>query len=616
MTEAEQIVRLVVLTVAVGVAAQVIAETLRLPSILLLLLSGLAMGPQGAAWIDPGLLGPGLEAIVSLCVALILFDGSLHLNLRHLREVQVSVRRLVTSGFAITFGLASTAAHVLAEVPWAPALVFGALVSVTGPTVIHPILRRVRLRREVSSILEGEGILADPIGAILAVVCLEYALEPAEGLAAHLAGFGERLVIGTVAGGAVGLILAVVVRIPPARLAEMKNLVVLACALGAYAAAEAYRPESGLVAAVAAGLTAQLGMRRRDRELREFGGQLTTLFLSFLFVLLAANLDLEAMRREGIPGLATVLAVMLVVRPVNIFWSTRGGKPTFREKLFLSWTAPRGIVAASVASLAAIKLGSRGIATGERIEALVFMTVFLTVIVQGATAGPVAWLLGILAHGEGRLVVIGANRLARAVALIVQKTGREVVVVDTNPYHCERARAAGLEAICGSATNREVLEEADLADAGALVACTESAKVNEMIALVARQEYDVREVSAVIDADERDRLDPMLERQGVRLAFGRPIPMDTWMGGLQEEAARVDGVPVTKANLPGDPLGTIPFPDRVVPIAVRRADHILIAAPDLRLKEGDTVYLLVRGVSRETLEATLGVPPPGAVGTP
>ena len=239
--------QLIILVIVTGVLAQVVSGIFRLPSIIFLLLFGVLLGPEGFKVIDPELLGGGLEVIVTLAVAVILFEGGMNLNLRHIREVQHSVRRLITWGFLFTFITATLSAQYIPELfggeglPLRLAMIFGALVTVTGPTVIRPLVRRIHVRREVATILEGEGILIDPLGAILAVFCLEFALGGMdEPVGRYLVDFGTRLGVGAAVGIVVGAMTALIVRYQQGRGQGLKNLIVLACALGCYGAAESF----------------------------------------------------------------------------------------------------------------------------------------------------------------------------------------------------------------------------------------------------------------------------------------------------------------------------------------------------------------------------------------
>ncbi|MBW4553562.1 MAG: sodium:proton antiporter [Aphanocapsa sp. GSE-SYN-MK-11-07L] len=388
-----QMTLLIIMTVVAGIAAQVAGSLTKLPSIVFLLLFGIGLGPSGLNLLHPHLLGEGLNVLVSLSVALILFEGGLSLELQSMEEVSGSIRNLVTVGMLMTLVGAGVAAHWLSEFPWAIAFLYASLVVVTGPTVINPLLKQVRADRQVSAILEGEGVLIDPIGAILAVVVLQIVLQgnasPIEVLQELGSGLGTGAAIGGMGGWGLGQLLKRAAWITD----ELKNLVVLAGMWGLFGVAQALVNESGLTAAVTAGIALHLADLPKQRSLREFKAQLSTLAVSMLFILLSADLAIASLFALGWGSLLTVLVLMLVVRPLNILICTWNSGLSWRQKVFLSWVAPRGIVAASIASLFAVSLTNQGINGGDSIKGLVFLTIMITVGVQGLTAKPVAeWL--------------------------------------------------------------------------------------------------------------------------------------------------------------------------------------------------------------------------------
>lgn len=604
-----EVVHLLIVALVAGMLGQVLSGIFRLPSILFLLALGIALGRDGAELIDPSRLGPGLEVFVRLSVAFILFEGSMRLRLREIRKVQRSVRRLITLGVLFTFVAASAAGHLVGGLPLRYACLFGALVTVTGPTVIRPLVQRIRMRPELAAVMEGEGILADPIGAILAAVCLEYALAPQTTALLQAQELALRLGVGLGVGGAVGFVAGFIVKHRTPSAERIKPLVVLACALGGYGIAETLRNEAGIMAVVAAGLAIQHGVASHDRELREFKELITTLLLSVLFILLSANLSLERMRNEGLPGLLTVLAVMLVIRPLDIFLCTWKGKLSTREKVFLSWVAPRGIVAASVASLGALVLERQDPQGAHRVESLIFLTIFLTVFLQGGTAKLLAGALGITVRDVRTIVVVGANPLARAVAAAFHERGKKVTLIDRNAGFVEEALRLDIRAIAGDATDRDVLHLAGLDDADILIGLTGSSAVNQAAAQVALHERDLDRVWIALDENDRKRLDPVLARGGAELAFGRPIPIDIWQHQVENGRARLVHAEVTAANAPRKTVGETPFSNDVVPLLFRRGGAVELVRDSTRLLPGDVLTLLTRLPDEAGLRASLGVDP-------
>jgi NhaP-type Na+/H+ or K+/H+ antiporter len=604
-----EVVHLLIVCLLAGTLGQVLSGLLRLPSILFLLGLGVALGPDGTGLINPSTLGKGLEVLVRLGVAFILFEGSMALRLREIRKVQRSVRRLITLGVAFTFAAASAAAHFIGRLPLPQACLFGALVTVTGPTVIRPLVQRIRMRPELAAILEGEGILADPVGAILAAVCLEYALAPGATALGQLREFGIRMGVGFGVGVAVGLLAGLIVKYRAPAVERIKPLVVLGCALGCYAIAESVRHESGIMAAVAAGLTIQFGVASHDRELREFRELLTTLILSVLFILLAANLRRERMLAEGLPGLLTVLAVMVVIRPLNVFLCTAGGVPTFREKVFLSWVAPRGIVAASVASLGALVLEREGQPGAHRVESLVFLIIFLTVFLQGGSATLLAGALGITVKEARSVLIVGANPIARLVAAAYLGSGKSVTVVDRNLEYIEEAARLGVRTVPGDGTDREVLHQAGLDDTDLLMGLTGSSTVNQTAAQVALHDRDLHQIWIAVDENKPKKLDEVLARAGAEIAFGRPIPFQVWQHQLENGRARALELEVTEKNVPKRTVGETPFSNDVVPVMLRRGDRVELVRASTLLQPGDRLTVLSRVRNEEFVRYSLGVAP-------
>lgn len=409
---------LLIVTVAAGIAAQVLASWAKLPGIVFLLLTGLLLGPDGLNWVQPEQLGEGLETLVSLSVALILFEGGLSLDLRNLLQVSGSLRNLITLGAGITILGGAIAAHAFSEFPWPLAFLYGAIVVVTGPTVTTPLLRQVQADPKVSTLLEGEGVLIDPIGAILAVVVLNFVLSGSQDVGLVLEGLILRLVVGAIAGSLGGGLLALFLRQVRFLSEELRTLVVLAALWAIFGAAQAAVSEAGLLAVVIAGLLLRAVAIPDLEAIKTFKGQLTTLAISILFVLLAADLSIASLFALGWGGPLTVLALMLVVRPLSIGLCTWGSDLNWAQKAFLSWIAPRGIISASVASLFAILLTDRGLAGGAAIKAQVFLTILMTVFLQGLSAKTVAKKLGVLDRPE-QIVLVGDDLELRLLAILL-----------------------------------------------------------------------------------------------------------------------------------------------------------------------------------------------------
>lgn len=486
----------IVITVLAGISAQVVAAYLKVPSIVFLLLFGMILGKDGLGILHPHRLGVGLEVIVALSVAVILFEGGLNLSLRELGRVSGSLRNLVTLGVLITFIGGGMTAHWLAEFPWAIAFLYASLVVVTGPTVISPLLKQVAVERRVATILEGEGVLIDPVGAILAVVVLDTLLDSNATPIEILNGLILRLGIGAFIGGSLGWLLGFFLKRANVLSEELKSLVVLAGVWGLFGLSQYSRSESGLMATVVAGIVLRASALPEERLIRRFKGQLTVLCVSVLFILLAADLSIASIFALGRGSVLTVLVLMLVVRPLSITLCTIGSQLNWRQKLFIAWIGPRGIVSASIASLFAIILTRQGINGGDSIKALVFLTIIMTVFIQGLTARWVARWLKITSSEATGAVIIGCNPLGRLLGHLIQEEGESVVLIDTDAEACQKAEDENLPVFQSSGLNPTVLEEAGIESIGTFIALTNNGEVNLVLAQRVIEEFEPPRVLA------------------------------------------------------------------------------------------------------------------------
>ncbi|MBC1222599.1 cation:proton antiporter [Nostoc sp. UCD121] len=513
------------IAVFAGISAQVLAAYFRIPSIVLLLLLGILFGSDGIGLLHPHLLGTGVEVIVALATAIILFEGGLNLDLRELGRVSVSLQLLVTLGTLITLLGGSMAAHWLGEFPWNIAFLYASIIVVTGPTVVGPLLKQINVDRQVATLLEGEGVLIDPVGAILAFVVLDTILNGDADPINAIVGLLIRLGVGAAIGGAGGYLMSLIFKRASFLSFELKNLVVLAILWGLFALSQMIRSESGVMTTVVAGAVFANSSVPEERLLRSFKGQLTILSVSVLFILLAADLSIASVFALGWGSLFTVLVLMFVVRPINILLCTWNSDLNWRQKLFLSWVAPRGIVAASVASFFAISLTQRGINGGDSIKALVFLTIIMTVVCQGLTAGWVAKWLQITSKDITGVVIVGCNPLSLLIARFFQERGENVVMIDTDPECLVQAETQNLRVIASSGLDAAVLEEAGLASMGTFLAMTSNGEVNFVLAQRAAEEFKPPRVLAVFPRDPQASISVSNK---VNQAFIPDLAIKTW----------------------------------------------------------------------------------------
>ncbi|MEG4455504.1 cation:proton antiporter domain-containing protein [Microcoleus sp. N9_A1] len=597
---------LMVMTVTCGISAQVLAAYLKVPAIVFLLLFGILAGPDCLGILHPSLLGNGLEVMVSLCVALILFEGGLNLELRDLGKVSGSIRNLVTFGTLITLIGGGMAAHWLGEFPWPIAFLYASLVVVTGPTVIGPLLKQVSVDKKVAALLEGEGVLVDPVGAILAVLVLNVVLNGNTDLLILFRDLIVRLGIGTVIGVTGGWLLGLILKRAKFLSEDLKNLVVLAGLWGLFGLAEELRSESGLMAAVLSGIVLRAASVPEERLLRRFKGQLTVLSISVLFVLLAADLSLASVVALGWGSVFTVLALMWIVRPINIWVCTINSGLNWRQKLFACWVAPRGIISASIASLFAIVLTQRGVTGGDSIKALVFLTIIITVFLQGLTAGPIAKILDITLKSATGAVIVGSNPLSRLIARLFQERGESVAIIDTDPEACEQAEKAGLRVFLSSALDHSILEEAGLDSMGTFLAMTNNGEVNLVLAQRAAEEFAPPRVLAMFPKDPQANMPA--NQNKINQAFVSDLPLKDWNEYLNnsevklgETELRSEGLKFQIAHLEALVQG-----GELAPLLVERQGYLQVVSAAQIWEAGDRIIYLLHDPTPKLLKRLSG----------
>ncbi len=599
----------IVVTVLAGISAQVLAEFLKVPSIVFLLLFGVLLGHDGIGWLHPQQLGVGLETIVALSVAVILFEGGLNLELRELDRVSGSLRNLVTLGTLVTLIGGGMAAHWLGEFPWPLAFLYASLIVVTGPTVISPLLKHVKVDRQVATLLEGEGVLIDPVGAILAVVVLDTILNPNTDPIAAFFGLILRLGIGGAIGITSGWLLGWILKRAKFLSEDLKNLVVLAGLWGSFGLAQTIRSESGLMATVMAGIVMRASAVPEERLLRRFKGQLTVLCISVLFILLSADLSIASIFALGWGSVYTILALMLVVRPVNIWLCTWNSDLNWRQKLFLCWIAPRGIVSASVASLFAILLTQRGINGGDAIKALVFLTIAMTVFFQGLTASWVANWLQITSHEATGVVIIGCNPLSLLIARLFQERGESVVLIDTDAEACRLAEQENFRVFLSSGLDTDVLEEAGLASTGTFLAMTSNGEVNLVLAQRAIEEFHPPRAIAVFPRDPQSS--PATNNSKVSQAFMTQFPIKNWNQYLGDGQVKL-GKTVLKEpglSLQQAHLQALMRTGELVPLLREREDRLYVVSTTEDWQLGDQIIYLLHNPKPNLLKRLSGASP-------
>lgn len=466
------------------IACQWFAWWVKLPAILFLLLSGLLAGPVLGVLDPDALFGDLLFPIVSLSVAIILFEGALTLKLDQIIGLQRVVRRLVSTGLLVTWVVTSIACHLFVGLDWALSILFGALVVVTGPTVIVPMLRTVRPNQRISNILRWEGIVIDPLGALLAVLVFEFIVAGSTGhpIGHTLLTFGKVLVVGIVLGALFGHGFGLILR-HHALPEYLHNTAALALVCGSYTLSDIIAAESGLLTVTVMGVWLANMPRVDVDDILDFKESLSVVLISALFILLAARIDVDTVRQLGWAGLGVFLSIQLVARPLKVLVSTIGSDLLWSERAILAWIAPRGIVAAAVTALFALRLQSNGFAQAELLVPLTFSVIIGTVVLQSMTAGWLARRLGVAEPEPRGYLIVGANRVARTIATTLHKLDIPVVLASANWGDIREARMAGLRTFYGRAVSQHADRHLELLGLGHLLALEPHSHLNELAAM-------------------------------------------------------------------------------------------------------------------------------------
>lgn len=563
---------------------------MRLPAILPLLLTGLLLGPA-LGLLDPDeFLGDLLFPMVSLGVAIILFEGSLTLRFSDVRSVARVIRNLTSIGVAVTWGVMAVAAHFIVGLEWQLSLLFGALVTVTGPTVVMPMLRSIRPTERIANILRWEGILVDPIGAVLAVLIFEMLLTGQQ--SESWMEFVKVIVLGSVWGLAGGVVLGQVLKrhvIPD----YLENYAGLAFVLLVFTASNALGRESGLIAVTVMGLV-MANMKGLDVErLLSFKEHLTVVLISMLFILLAARVDLEQVASIGVASLLVLAVALFVARPLAVALSSLGSSLSWREGVLLSWVAPRGIVAAAISALFALRLEGQ-VEGAALLVPLTFVIIIGTVVVQSLTAGALASRLGLSSRGEQGVLITASNQVALLLGEALLANDIKVLVADTRRDRLREARMKGLSAFYGNPLSEHADRHMDLTGYNWLWALSLNAEANAMVCDRLRPEFGPKRVFSVQLAgpDESDRREGLATGLRTNTLFGSGV---TWpkLASLAGKGAVTRSTPLTE-EYGFEALCADQGDDAVNLFALDERGRLRVFTPkdDLELEPGWTVVSL------------------------
>lgn len=487
---------------ALGICAQWLAWHFRQPSILFLLLIGVVVGPVTGFFNPDETLGNMLFPFISLGVAVILFEGALTLEFHEIQQHGRMVKRLVSVGAVTTIIVLSISAWLLFDMDIRIALLFGALVCVTGPTVIAPLLLSVRPKKKIANILKWEGIIIDPIGAIAVVLVYEYIIS--EGNSNSLLLFGKIVIIAMTIGLFGAAMLAKIIKkhwLPEFQ----RNVFTLAYVLLLFSISNYIEHESGLLTITVLGVALANWPKFPRHDILEFNESLTLLLVSMLFIILAARMDLQALFTVGLSGIILLLIAMFIARPLAVWISAVGLKLNTREKLMISWIGPRGIVAAAISSLFALRLQKYEIAGTELLVPLVFIIIIGTVLVQGLGAKTVGNFLKVREPVSNGVLIVGSNPVALTIAKVIKETGYEVLLVGNNYTQVAKARMEGIRTYFGNPISDHAERNLDLIGIGHLFALSTDKELNTLCELHFRHEFGQQNLYRILLTDEKNK---------------------------------------------------------------------------------------------------------------
>ncbi len=574
--------------------AQSLAHHLRIPGIVLLLVTGVLLGPDVSNIVQPAVLESGLTIMVGFAVAVILFEGGMNLRIDRIRRESRTIWLLLTLGALVSAIGGTLAAKTFLDWDWKISALFGTLVIVTGPTVVTPLLRRIKVRHSVGTVLEAEGVFLDAIGAIVAVVALEVALSTTgESFSEGILHVVFRIGTGTLFGMVGGFTLVSLLRFRNLVPEGLENVFTLSLVFVLYFTANELQPESGLVAVTVAGLMVGNSKTVVDRELKEFKEQLTVMLIGMLFVLLAADVRIADILSLGMRGIFTVAALILLVRPLNIAAGTFGSELTMREKFFLAWVAPRGIVAAAIASLFAIKLSAQGIPAESEFRAMVFLVIAVTVILAGLTGDTVAGWLGVKRPIDFGWVIFSINEIGLKLGEIIRESGQEVICIDQNPIACRLAEEKNHHVIYANALEERTLLRAEIDTRLGVVCLTSNEEVNFLFAQKAKEEGRVSHLNVNLKSGNDGVTLEMLHKLGATLLFGRTRDLEVWSIRLNQKDAELL-IRELVDDSAGEPvLNDNTMDNLVLPFVCNQYEKVIPVNDSIKIKKNDRVTFLI-----------------------
>jgi len=610
-------VQTIIFSIIFGAIGIAFSDKFKIPGILLFFFMGILFSPNFLDIINPAALGQGLNIMITIFVIIILFEGGMSLNMRHVRSLWMPLFKDISLSIIVMICVGFFAARFIVGLPWEVSIVFSSIIIVTGPTVIKPIIRYIPLDSKVKNFLNGESVLIDAVGAILTIIVLQFVLTSNE-LSHSILGFIRSLFIGVVSGVLFGLFIRLFINKTKILTPANNGFLVLAVVFISYIASEILQPESGLLTVVIVGLIlSTIDFKYRD-NIFNFIEQITRIFISILFVLLAANFNLKNVTTYLVDG-SIIIGLIILSRFIIIFLSTAKSTFTFREKIFISWLGPRGIVALSIASIAGIKLSAAGVENAHAIETLVFMLISVTVLLQGMSATWVAEKLKIVKKGDGNIIILGVNNISLAIAEKWRDDKTDVIFIDSNKKNCKLAEQKGFPCSEGNGLEPVTYSSILMDNYTSALATSENNEINVLFCSFLKENFGIENLYTILNEKASVELAEMMDYKDIKLAFvarnrkEENLSVEGFLSKLKglfsyKEESIAAIVPVTNRNFLSYKPGTYPFPDDVIILAVLRNNtERYIYHTSFQLQLDDKLYVMGLPESVKNLKTLLSI---------
>lgn len=613
MTEGA-IIQTIIISIILGSAGIVLAERFRIPGILFYFAMGILSGPSFTGLINPGSLGNGLSIMITVFVTIILFEGGMSLNIKQVSSLRSVLFKDIVLTVIVMVSVGFLSARYITGLPWEISLIFATLIVVTGPTVIKPVIRHIALSNRVKNFLNGEAVLIDAVGAILAIVTLEFVLTRHE-LILSIAGFAGSILVGAVSGILFGFAIKYITSSGKFLPRDSNSFFVLGFVFLSFICSEAIVPESGLLTVVIVGLILSTLDYREKEKILNFKDQITRIVTSILFVLLSANFNIRDINEYMTEGLIVVFVIILARFPV-IFLSTAKEDFSIREKFFMSWLGPRGIIALSVASIAALKLEAAGVEKARTIEILVFMLISVTVLLQGMSARFLAGKLKILVKGDRNLIILGVNNISLMIAEKWSSDRTGVLFIDSSRKNCRQAEQKGFTCREGNGLDPATYSGIDLDNFTSVLAASDNNEINVIFCRFLKENFGLQNLYTVLNEKAGEELSEIIHTEGIKLAFGTKAGGEenfSWEGFLSRLkdvfTLKKQGLKcfrITSRDFLKHSPGEYPLPEGVtIFIVIRNGTDHYIYHTSFELHTDDEIYFMASPENIEKMESLL-----------